>query len=520
MKNIKKIGLLLAVFYSVLSIGSNKPSKIFTLTNQNDTSVKIDTSKINAFFIKYPKFAVYRNEVKQLYSRHSYYIWYDNKGVIEFAQILYNRVVQISDEGLPIQIPYTEQLHNIFAHQTSKPEIDSELLISAMYFFYTEKVFSGLALSESRNTGWYLPRERISYAAYLDTVVKNEDFPKEFKPEYFNQYHNLKKALWRYREMEKKGGWQTATFSKGIEVLKEGDSSVTIMQIRNRLFVEGFLASDNRSMVFEKTILEGIHSYNRLNNRDSTNIITPDLLKTLNIAIADRIKTISVNMERCRWISPRINDAKEYIAVNIPSFRMLYFRDGQPFLISKVVVGKELHKTIVFSGEMSYIAFSPYWNVPHSILVKEILPAIKKDPDYLRKQNMEWANGQVRQKPGGNNALGHVKFMFPNSNNIYLHDSPAKTYFGKEKRAFSHGCIRVAKARELALAIMKKESNWSTEEVDLALNGKKEKEYLLKEKIPVYIAYFTAWSDENGNVAFYEDVYARDERLSQVLFKN
>ena len=308
-----------------------------------------------------------------------------------------------------------------------------------MYFFYTKKVFSGLALGESRNTGWYLPRERISYAAYLDTVVKNEDFSKEFKPEYFNLYYNLKKALARYREMEKKGGWQTVTFIKGIEALKEGDSSVTVMQVRSRLFAEGLLSSDNQSMVFEKTMLEGIHSYNRINNRDSTDIITPDLLKTLNIAITERIKTISVNMERCRWISLRINDAQEYIAVNIPSFRMLYFRDSMPFIISKVVVGKEMHRTVVFSGEMSYIAFSPYWNVPHSILVKEILPAIKKDPAYLRKQNMEWANGKVRQKPGGNNALGQVKFMFPNSNNIYLHDSPAKTYFGKEKRAFSHG---------------------------------------------------------------------------------
>ena len=518
MKNKKKIVLLLAVFYSVLLIASDNPSQAFRRLSQNDTP--IDTTKINAFFIKYPNFAFYRSEVKQLYSRHSYYIWYDNKGVIEFAQMLYNRVVQISEEGLPIQIPYQEQLNSIFTHTTSKPESDSELLISSMYFFYTEKVFSGLAVGESRDTGWYLPRERISYAAYLDTVVKNKDFPKEFKPEFFNQYYNLKKALARYREMEKKGGWHTATFNKGIEALKEGDSSVTVMQVRSRLFAEGFLSSDNQSMVFEKTMLEGIHSYNRINNRDSTDIITPDLLKTLNIVIAERIKTISVNMERCRWISPKINNAQEYIAVNIPSFRMLYFRNGKPLIISKVVVGKEMHRTVVFSGEMSYIAFSPYWNVPHSILVKEILPAIKKDPDYLRKQNMEWANGKLRQKPGGNNALGHVKFMFPNSNNIYLHDSPAKSYFGKEKRAFSHGCIRVAKARELALAIMEKEANWQADRLDLALNGTNEIRYVLKEKIPVYIAYFTAWSDENGNVAFYEDVYARDERLSQVLFKN
>src|SRR5690606_22509262 len=170
----------------------------------------------------------------------------------------------------------------------------------------------------------------------------------------------------------------------------------------------------------------------------------------LNIPVSERIKTITVNMERCRWVPSSINTEKEYIAVNIPSYRLFYFRGKDTILISRVVVGKELNKTVIFSGKMSDLAFSPYWNVPKSILEKEIKPHIAQNPNYLAEHNMEWHGNSVRQKPGKNNSLGLVKFMFPNSNNIYLHDTPAKSLFSKDERAFSHGCVRVEKARDLA----------------------------------------------------------------------
>ena len=168
---------------------------------------------------------------------------------------------------------------------------------------------------------------------------------------------------------------------------------------------------------------------------------------------------------------------------------------------------------------MSYLAFSPYWNVPNSILKNEIQPAIAKNPNYLAEHNMEWHGERVRQKPGKNNSLGLVKFMFPNSNNIYLHDTPAKSLFAKEERALSHGCVRVEKARELAIAITKKDGNWTEQKVDAAMHKNSENTYQLKEKIPVYLTYFTAWADENGNVVFFDDIYKRDDRLAHMLYK-
>jgi murein L,D-transpeptidase YcbB/YkuD len=209
--------------------------------------------------------------------------------------------------------------------------------------------------------------------------------------------------------------------------------------------------------------------------------------------------------------------AKEYIFVNIPSYTLMFNRNGERVFESPVVVGKSMSKTVVFSGNMSFVVFSPYWNVPPSILKNEVLPGIKKDKNYLAKHNMEWYDGQVRQKPGKNNSLGKVKFIFPNSNNIYLHDSPVKNLYGRDSRAFSHGCVRVGKPRDLALEVLKDDPEWTPENIDKAMNSGKEKWVALKEKIPVHIGYFTAWVNESGEIYFYEDIYDRDDRLYDIL---
>jgi murein L,D-transpeptidase YcbB/YkuD len=184
-----------------------------------------------------------------------------------------------------------------------------------------------------------------------------------------------------------------------------------------------------------------------------------------------------------------------------------------------VVVGKTLNKTVIFGADMRYIVFSPYWNVPRSIIKKEIEPAMAKDPNYLSKHDMEWNGGNIRQKPGPKNSLGLVKFLFPNSNAIYLHDTPSKGLFNEEKRAFSHGCIRVAKPKELANLILKDDKNWSPQKIEAAMNKGVESWYSLKTKIPVYIGYFTAWVDTDGNIQFYDDIYSRDERLAAILLE-
>ena len=203
--------------------------------------------------------------------------------------------------------------------------------------------------------------------------------------------------------------------------------------------------------------------------------------------------------------------------VNIPAYRLTYIKDDKVALESKVVVGTTMNQTVIFSGKMKYIVFSPYWNIPQSIIKNEVLPGIEKNSNYLENHNMEWNNGLVRQKPGVRNSLGLVKFLFPNNNNIYLHDTPSKGLFQRDTRAFSHGCIRVEKPKEFAQAILANDSKWDSEKIDLAMNKGEETWHTIKNEIPVYIGYFTAWKDSDGKVNFYNDIYKRDSQLATFL---
>lgn len=518
MKNLKLYFILIAGVLLTTTSCKKKEEKSAVVAKED--LVKFDSTQIPAFIAKYPEFKEFESELKEVYQKRNYhYVWYDKDGRIDFAEVLYNRINQIKNDGVQAQIPYKKQIDELFDQRESKkagPE--SDFLVSSMYFFYTKNVLQGLDPEKSKQTGWFLPRENVSYVDYLDSLLKDPYLIKKDKGELIGQYYNLKKALNKFREIQKAGSWGTIQLPEGVKSLKPGDSSSAIVEIRKKLFLIGDLKSNSGKSIFDDDLKEALTGYESRHHRKFDNLIGPSIVKEMNVSIEDRIKTIIVNMERCRWINPETMNSKELVAVNIPSYRMQYFKDGKKVLESNVVVGKELNKTVVFSGEMSYLVFSPYWNIPPSIIKNEIKPAMDADSDYLAKHNMEWNNGNVRQKPGPNNSLGLVKFMFPNSNNIYLHDTPAKSLFGRDARALSHGCVRVEKAKELANKILEGDKNWNAQKIDEAMNAGKEKHYTLNHKIPVYIAYFTAWADENGNVSFYQDIYKRDDKLAHLLY--
>lgn len=506
----------LLLLFLVMTISCKKNEK----NGEPDPKFAIDSTQIGSFFTKFPEFKAYESEIKSLYKKQNYqYVWYDDDGRNDFAEVLYNKASQLDAEGVPVDLPYKNEFADLFSDNKKKPDLENELLISSMYFFYAKKVYAGLDPQQSKQMGWYLPREKVSYVDYLDTLMKDDALLKKDEKELIGQYYNLRKSLQQYRDVQSKGGWQTITLAEGSKTLKAGDNNAAVAQLRKRLLLSGDLKSDSGSSVFDSSLTDALRNYQRRHHLKESGVADSGLIKDLNIPVEERIKTIIVNMERCRWIAPEYTEVEEFIAVNIPSYQLRYIKNGKTALESNVVVGKELNKTVVFSGKMSYLVFSPYWNIPKSILEKEIKPGIAKDKNYLAKHNMEWHNNMVRQKPGKDNSLGLVKFMFPNSNNIYLHDTPAKSLFEKEDRALSHGCVRVEKARELAIKILEGDKNWNTEKIDAAMQSGKEKNYTLNHKIPVYIAYFTAWADENGQVSFYNDIYERDAHLAKLLYK-
>ena len=252
-------------------------------------------------------------------------------------------------------------------------------------------------------------------------------------------------------------------------------------------------------------------------------VLTGALLREMHIPVTERIMQILINMNRMRWMPQE--PGGQLIVVNIPEFILHMYNGKNKEFDMNVVVGKEGHNTTIFSDKLTTIVFSPYWSLPQDIVKKEILPAMARNGNYLKRHNMEIVgrnNGLpvIRQKPGGDNSLGKVKFLFPNSFNIYFHDTPVKSLFSKDVRAYSHGCIRLSNPEMLANYLLKDKPKWTKEKINEAMNSGNEEYVAVKNPVPVFITYYTAWVDENGTLNFRNDIYRHDEDIAGKMFTN
>ena len=480
----------------------------------SQTQIHFDSTGLNAFIVKYPVFQVYETDLRKFYrSRNFAYAWYDNNGLIEQAYNLHNHLANLKDEGVQTVMQYEDSLDEIINQADDIPDPNIELMLSAQYFQYAEKVWGGINEKDTRSLNWFLPRKQLDLPILLDSLLKDSSFIG--KGYSFRQYKLLKEYLVKYRMLASRPFQQLVGNKKSI---KPDDSAAVITGIRERLFELGDLEENSGTPVYDKGLEKAVVHYQQRMGMNADGIIGQALLKSLNTPIADYITKIILNMERSRWVPVSLTN--NYLIVNIPAFELFAFENDSPVLSMKVVVGKAVHKTVIFDGDIKYVVFSPYWNVPPDIMKKEILPGIKRDPNYLQKHDMEWNGKQVRQRPGPKNSLGLVKFLFPNSYNIYLHDSPQKSLFKEDVRAFSHGCIRVREPGKLAKYLLRNSQSWTPEKIDAAMKKGKEQYVTLKDPVPVYIGYLTAWVDRQGAINFRDDIYKRDGRLSEMILKN
>ncbi len=419
----------------------------------------------------------------------------------------------MADNGLPLEAPYLERYQQMMENPKNHRLAERELMLTGQYLHFARKLLTGIPASDARATEWFIPRKKTDYTLLLEKIIGGQKgvVGQSFYP----LYGQLKNELQRFTLLEKNGGWAAIPFEK--KSWKLGDSSKTVGLIRKRLLSTGELSMDNGSLFYDENLESAVKCFQRTHGLMEDGIVGPGVLQEMNIPVRKRIEQIIVNMERCRWL-PNVT-GEEHVVVNIPQFKVFaYDRDSLVFS-SNVVVGKETNKTVIFKGDMKYVVFSPYWNVPESIMKKEIMPAIRKNPYYLERNNMEWNDGKIRQKPGEDNALGKVKFLFPNVYNIYLHDTPSKHLFREEKRAFSHGCIRVADPKNLAVYLLRHQDEWNEAAITAAMESGKEKFVTLKKTIPVYVVYFTAFVDQEGKLNFRKDIYQRDQALKEMLIK-
>jgi murein L,D-transpeptidase YcbB/YkuD len=281
------------------------------------------------------------------------------------------------------------------------------------------------------------------------------------------------------------------------------------------------LPDTDTSDLFNAELVEAVKAVQKRYGLKADGVIRHSLVQKLNIPVSNRIEQMLINLERMRWLPKE--PTGDRVVANIPEYKLHVFKNGEEVFDMNIIVGQEGHRTVVFTDKLQYIVFSPYWNVPRSIVRNEILPALDRDPNYIVRNNMEqtgFSDGLpvIRQKPGGKNALGRVKFIFPNSFSIYFHDTPAKSLFSKQQRAFSHGCVRLAEPKKLAEYLLKDNTYWTPERIQKAMYSGKEKWVKLEESIPVALFYFTAWVDNEGKLNFRDDIYGHDKKMADLLF--
>ncbi|MDI1293037.1 MAG: L,D-transpeptidase family protein [Methylobacter sp.] len=403
----------------------------------------------------------------------------------------------------------------------------------------------------------------------LPVLIKNSltqntltELPLSAEPQ-LKQYPKLKQALANYRQLAANTPRLKLNMKK---TLLPGDAHPQIGELRRFLIAVGDLPEDKTVISAEKpshlpkdktaistkivpiytdAIATGVKAFQKRHGLTADGHIGKGTVAMLNEPLSQRVIQIELAMERLRWL-PELNTGTSII-VNIPAFQLWAFdsiaQADANIVNMKVVVGKALkHQTPVLMAEMHYIDFMPYWNVPFSITKKEILPKLLQNNNYLNQENMELVSVnrntetptalnretlnmlqqgklRIRQRPGGKNALGRIKFIFPNKEDVYLHDTPANALFSQSRRDFSHGCVRVANPQKLAEFVLKNQDDWNPETIQLAMNTPKNRRVLLKEPIPVLFFYTTAFFDQFDNLEFHPDIYGHDAVLLKALSK-
>lgn len=454
--------------------------------------------------------------------RNFQFAWFDSKGLSEQAlgfRSLYKYKTDSVNKNLDSRMDNL-LLRESAINATDPAILKTELQLTQRFITFLLDQYKDEHLS-AEFVETFVPIKKHPILLFADSILsaRNKNIEKYSKLN--PAYDLLRDELSKYLAINKNGGWPTMLQTKTKFVL--GKNFPELLVLKKRLAATGEFAVQDTTGLFTPELEAAIKDYQSTHGITADGKITAAFIKSVNVPILNRIQQLAVNMERMRWM-PTQKEGK-LILVNIPEFALQVTDGNNHVQHMAVVVGKEGHTTTMFSDDLEYVVFSPYWNVPPSIVKAEILPGIEKNSNYLASKNMEITSSggglpSVRQRPGGENALGRVKFLFPNSFNIYLHDTPSKSLFEKDVRMFSHGCIRISDPVWMANYLLDDSSEWTPEKIEAAMNSGTEKTVKLKKSIPVIITYYTSWVDENKKLNFREDIYGLDQEVAVKMFSD
>jgi len=534
-------------YVDVVQLPDPVAQAIFKALKQNETDVSLSKSQVTALI--------------KAYSERQYEpLWIADNKPSSNARAVLKVLTNADQEGLDPNLYQLSSLtdaggiDNLASDAVALAKFDVQL--SAMALRYSDHASSGL-VTPNKISGYHdLTPPKIAAKDAVASLV-NHPAPQDWLmslhpklPAYAAMKAELIKLGAGEREIEQIVVPAGPLLKLGVEddrvpVLRERLKQLKLLKNNDELALSGnqasdaplfgsegaVLAADNKSRTVTETDVKALKAFQKSAGLSPDGIAGKRTINALNGKKAvKRTVQLALNMERLRWL-PR-NLGSRYVFVNQPAYKMQIINNGETEWSTRVIVGKPSNQTYFFSDQMERVEFNPYWGVPQSIIKGEYLRRVRDNPSYFEQRGYEVLNNRgqrisgwdvdwwnyrggigVRQKPGPKNALGEVKFMFPNKHAIYLHDTPKRSLFKNDSRAYSHGCVRVQNPRELATQIL----GWSQDKIASTIATRKNTPVQLKSKLPVHLTYFTAWTDETGDMAYYNDVYKRDTYLARAL---
>jgi len=470
------------------------------------------------------------------------------------AWALVEEIIRAREEGLDPGDYHLDSLEELLsAHALGQippgPGVDLDLLLTDAFLALAVHRLAGRLDPETLDPEWVAMRRERDLVALLEEALPGGQIGAALArlDSVDPAFARLREALTLYRQLAADGGWTPVPEPPPGEKLEEGFRGREVAMLRRRLAVTGELARGETGRadpaadeLFDAEVAAAVRTFQGRHGLDPDGKVGKKTLAELNVPAAWRVRQIELNLERWRWLPQDLGE--RHILVNIPRFELDVWEGREIVLSMRVVVGKTFRRTPVMSEKMRYLVLNPSWEVPRRLVVEDKLPLIRKNIAYLAEQGIRVLSGwgaeqqeidpetvdwsslgrnnfpyRLRQDPGPKNALGRVKFMFPNRFDVYLHDTPSRELFGRTDRDFSSGCVRIEKPLELAEYLLREAPGWDRSRIDGVIASGKETTVSLPGAVPVHLLYWTAWAEADGTVHFRRDLYGRDDRLAAAL---
>jgi murein L,D-transpeptidase YcbB/YkuD len=482
------------------------------------------------------------------YRRRAYKpAWSDNETLLPAVDALVATALDAESDGL---VPADYHLFHIEStltvirrQQESTTPLDPDwfadldLLLTNAFLLYGSHLWAGRVDPTVEDGAWNIKRKTLDPANILQRALETNDVAAALsglRPSH-PAYTRLRRTLAWYRELAAAGGWPLVPSGP---TMKKEVSSERISRLRARLRAENDLGPElsTGEELFDGAVEQAVRRFQQRHGLEVDGIVGPATLAALNTPVETRVRQIVLNLERWRWLPRELGPRA--VVVNIAGFRLEVVENEETVLTMRIVAGRPMSRTPVFSTTITAVVLNPAWNIPPRIAVREIVPLIRKNPHYLAKhpttvlqgwgartkvinpRTIPWSElsgkpfpYRLREEPGPLNPLGRIKFDLPNPFTVYLHDTPAQELFTKAVRAFSHGCIRIEKPLDLAAYVLRGTPQWTPEALLAAIAAGGERIVQAPQPIPIYVGYWTAWVENNGVVHFPHDLYGRDRRL-------